>query len=118
MRSVTALFLVILLACPAWAAFKGPGTAAAPLTTVLSAESASEGATCILEGNITEQLQKDRYLFKDAGGSLTVNIPPHVFGSHEVTPDTLVRITGEMRGKKDAGHPDPHLGVRYLEVLK
>ena len=118
MRLFTAFFLLILLSCPAWAAFKGPGPNAAPITTALEAQKAAEAATCILEGNITNQVQQDRYTFEDKSGSLIVTIPPHVFGSVEVTPENLVKLTGEVRGKKDPNRLDPHLRVRYLEVLK
>lgn len=111
-------FIVILLSCPAWAAFNGPSVVAQKeLTTVMTALDAPEGTTCILTGNIIEHIKKDRYSFKDSSGTITVNIPPHVFGSLDVTPRNSVRITGEIRGKRDIHRTDAHLGVRYLEVL-
>ena len=118
MRLFTAFTLVILLSCPAWAAFKGPGADSAPAATALEAQQAAEGVTCVLEGKIINRIQKDRYTFEDSSGSLTVTIPPHVFGTVEITPENLIRITGEIRGKKDPNRLDPHLGVRYLEMLK
>jgi len=118
MRLLATFFLVILFSCPAWAAFKGPGADSAPVSTALEAQKAAEGVTCVLEGSIINQIQKDRYTFEDKSGSLIVTIPPHVFGSLEITPENLVRVTGEVRGRKNPDSPDPHLGVRYLEVLK
>lgn len=118
MRLLTSLVLCLLLSAPAWGAFNGPSATSAPLVTAGTAASAMEGATCVLEGNITEHLVKDRYSFKDSSGTIIVNIPPHVFGSQEVTPANTVKITGEIRGKKDLNRQDPHIGVRYLEVLK
>ena len=103
---------------PAWAGFNGPSTAATQAETVITAVGSSEGTTCVLTGNIIERLNRDRYTFRDSSGSITVNIPEHVFGSLEVTPEDTVRLTGEIRGKKDPARSDTHLGVRYLEVIK
>ena len=104
-RFIAVFFLTVLLSCPAWAAFKGPNTDAAPVTVALEAQQAAKGATCVLEGYITNQVQKDRYTFEDKSGSLTVAIPPHVFGAVEITPGNLVKITGEVRGRKDPNRP-------------
>ena len=48
---------------------------------------------------------------------MTVDIPPHVFGQVDVTPQDTVRLTGELGKKKDAAHPDIHLRVRYVEKI-
>ena len=114
MRLPAAFFLVILLSCPAWAAFKGPGADAAPVATALEAHKAPEGVTCVLEDTLPVRFKKT-----DTRLRITVvHYWSHVFGSVEIMPENLVRITGEVRGKKDPDRIDPHLGVRYLEVLQ
>ena len=117
MRFLLTILMVAIFSCPAWAAFNGPSAASKELTSVVTALDAPEGATCVLTGNIIEHLNKDRYTFKDNSGSIVVNIPPHVFVSLNVTPGNTVRITGEIRGKREIHRPDAHLGVRYLEVM-
>ena len=118
MRFLLTCCMLVLLASPAWAGFRGPGTAMTQAATVTAAAEAPEGTTCVLTGNITEHLGRDRYMFMDGSGSMAVNIPPHVFGTLEVTPANTVRITGEIRGKRHPERPDAHVGVRYLEVLE
>lgn len=118
MRLLAASLIVCLMTCPAWAAFKGPSAIQQEFVTAVTASEAPEGTTCVLTGHIIEHITRDRYTFKDATGSIIVNIPPHVFGAMEVTPEDTVRLTGEIRGKRDARQDDDHLGVRYLEVIK
>lgn len=118
MRFLLLCCLIVVLASPAWAGFRGPSAAVTQVGTVTAASEAPEGTTCVLTGNIIEHLNRDRYTFKDDSGSITVNIPPHVFGALEVTPASKVRITGEIRGKRHPERPDAHVDVRYLEVLE
>ena len=118
MRILMALILIAVTASPAIAALKGPSASSSPVSTATLAQEADEGATCVLEGSIIEHLAKDRYTFKDKSGSIVVNIPPHVFGTLEVTPQNTVKLTGEIRGKKDRNRQDAHLGVRYIEIVK
>ena len=118
MRLLVSFFMVCLLSCPAWAAFKGPSVAQKEFISATAALEAPEGATCVLTGNIIEHINKDRYTFKDDSGSIVVNIHPHVFGSLDVTPDNVVKITGEIRGKREKKSPDAHVGIRYIEIIK
>lgn len=116
---VILLLVFCLWTCPAWAGFTGPSASVpATITSVAPALEALEGTTCVLIGNIVEHITKDRYTFKDNTGSIVVNIPQHVFGTYDITPANTVKITGEIRGKRDPNRLDGHLGVRYIEVLK
>ena len=114
-----AIFLMVFLfsVAPAFAAFNGPSDARRLETTASASLNADEGTTCVLEGNIVKHMEKNRYLFKDDSGEITVDIPPHVFGNIDVTPETKVRVTGEIRGKKRPEKADAHMAVRYLEKL-
>jgi len=110
---------LIFMLTPAWAEFKGPSVSEfAPVTQVLAATQAPEGATCVLTGNIIQHEGKDRYTFKDASGSMEVRIAPPVFGALEVTPQNTVRLTGEIAGKRSQFRLEPHLRVRYLEKVQ
>lgn len=119
MRGFSLLLALCLWACPAWAGFTGPNASVAPaITSAAPALEAPEGTTCVLTGTIVNHLTRDRYTFKDDTGSIEVNIPPHVFGALDVTPANTVKITGEIRGKRDPNRLDGHLGVRYIEMIK
>lgn len=48
---------------------------------------------------------------------MTIDIPPHVFGQLDVTPQDTVRITGEIGKKRNADANDLHLRVRYIEKI-
>lgn len=115
--SVLAVSLSLLLATNAHAAFIGPSDARKVVTTVQVAVDSENDTTCVLDGNIVRHLDKNRYAFEDKSGTMTVDIPPHVFGQVDVTPKDTVRLTGEMTKKKTAEHPDTHLRVRYIEKL-
>ena len=60
MRFLLLCCLIIVLASPAWAAFRGPSAAATQVATATAASEAPEGTTCVLTGNITEHLNRDR----------------------------------------------------------
>ena len=115
--SVLAVSLSLLLATNAYAAFIGPSDAHEVVTTVQAAVDSGNDTTCVLGGNIGRHLEKNRYTFQDKSGTMTVDIPPHVFGQIDVTPKDTVRLTGEMTKKKTAENPDAHLRVRYIEKI-
>lgn len=147
MRLILVLTLVLLFmagVCPAaFAAYTGPSEVAAPVSSVAEALGSFTGRTCFLTGNITRHLEKDMYVFKDAGGEMQVYIPSHVFGALQVGADTKVKVVGEMvgfgkrnpEGPKQKGQENapagagreprpadfrkgPHLNVRYIEIIK
>ena len=112
-----ALSVALLLTSTAHAGFNGPSDARAVTTNVQEAVQADEMTTCVLVGNIIKHTERNRYLFQDKSGSMIIDIPPHVFGLVEVTPQDQVRITGEIGGKKRPDRQDPHLRVRYIEKI-
>ncbi len=114
---VTVCCLLLLLCASASAGFNGPSDAAGPVDKVDQAVVADEGTTCVLVGNITKHLMKNRYEFTDGTASMVIDVPPHVFGQVDVTPQDTVRITGEIAGKKRPERKDDHLRVRYIEKM-
>lgn len=115
--SVLAVSMALLMSTTAYAGFNGPSDSLQVTRTVQEAVQAKEMTTCVLEGNIVRHTEKNRYIFQDAGGSMTIDIPPHVFGQVNVTPEDTVRITGEIGGKKRPEKIDTHLRVRYIEKI-
>ncbi len=73
--------------------FKGPGLAP---STVEQALNLSDDTAVVLEGNIERSLGDEKYLFKDATGSVTVEIDNKDWRGITVTPEDVVVIQGEV----------------------
>ncbi|MBJ9244967.1 YgiW/YdeI family stress tolerance OB fold protein [Citrobacter koseri] len=65
-------------------------------TTVESAKSMRDDAWVTLRGNIVERISDDLYLFKDATGTVNVDIDYKRWNGVTVTPQDLVEIQGEV----------------------
>ena len=123
MRYFLALLLSLALAIPAFAAFDGPGSPAGgfngpgpkALTQAAQVADAPDDTPCVLEGNVLEKLRKDKYLFQDASGRVTVEIDGKVFGGNTVTPESRVKLTGEVEHKRRGGN---EVDVHRLELVK
>ena len=74
--------------------FKGPGSM--NVSRAADVEKAYDDAIAVLEGNIVEQVEKDLYVFKDASGTVLVDIDQEDFLGATVTPQTRVRLIGEV----------------------
>lgn len=107
----------LLTPCAAEAAFLGPSATNAPVKSLPECAGAEEMTTCVLSGHLVRREHKNRYVFEGEGGQMIVDIPPHVFGQLDVTPEQTVRLTGEVGGKRHPERMDTHLRVRYIEVL-
>lgn len=114
---------MLLCSVPSFAAFTGPGDngvgANSPISKADQVASAVEDAPCLLEGNVIEQVQgrKDWYTFKDETGTVTIKIGRKQLRYRDITPQTKVRICGEVDIKKD----NPTLrkiDVDWLEILQ
>ena len=73
--------------------FSGPGPG---VLTVQEAKNMRDDTPVRLRGNITSYLGKDKYLFQDATGTITVEIDNDEWGGQTITPDDTVEIFGEM----------------------
>ncbi len=103
------LALVFMLALPACAAskqggfagpgsdpgggFKGPGPA---LVTVEQAMSMADDSRVTLRGHIERSLGGDEYLFRDASGTIQVDIDRKRWQGQTITPTDLVEIQGKV----------------------
>ena len=69
-----------------------------------------------LTGHIVHRMphDDDDYLFRDETGEIVVDIDHDVFRGQTVTPQTKVRITGEV----DTGFMEPtSIDVKFLEIV-
>ncbi|MCI6988439.1 MAG: NirD/YgiW/YdeI family stress tolerance protein [Campylobacter sp.] len=72
--------------------FNGPGN----VTTVKEALSAKDDTKVILVGNITKSLGDENYEFKDATGTIVVEIDDDDWRGQNVGVNDTVRIIGEV----------------------
>ncbi|OPX19141.1 MAG: hypothetical protein BZ151_10810 [Desulfobacca sp. 4484_104] len=112
-RKFFLIIAVLLLATSVYAGFKGPGTIP-KLETVQSIKSLHDDANVTLEGHLIKKIKEEHYLFKDDTGEIEIEIDDEDFRGVQVTPQTKVRIVGEVDRDKDATTID----ADYLEVIK
>ena len=99
--AATSLALVLGLAGNAMAqqpasvrgGFQGPGLT---VMTVSEALKLNDDAPVKLSGKIEKSLGNEKYLFKDATGSITIEIDNEDWNGVNATPDTEIVITGEI----------------------
>ena len=73
--------------------FVGPNGSSA---TVESAKSLRDDTWVTLRGNIVERISDDLYVFKDATGTVNVDIDHKRWNGVTVTPQDVVEIQGEV----------------------
>ncbi len=99
--AATSLALVLGLAGNAMAqqpasvrgGFQGPGLT---VMTVSEALKLNDDAPVKLSGKIEKSLGNEKYLFKDATGSITIEIDDEDWNGVNATPETEIIITGEI----------------------
>lgn len=97
-RVIPAALVALLAAMPVSAQFTGPSASGrgAPVTTVAQAADARSDTRVVLEGNIVSHQFDDYFTFRDATGTMTVEIDRRLFRGQPVSPETRVRIEGEV----------------------
>ncbi|KAF1069588.1 MAG: Protein YgiW [Pseudomonas citronellolis] len=103
------------------AGYTGPGSDAAKpasqaqVTTVSAAKSAHDDTPAVLEGTITKRLHGDHYEFKDATGSIQVEIDHDEWPQGaEVSATTKVRLTGEV----DHDRKGTEIDVDRIDIIQ
>lgn len=95
---------------------RGSVPAAASLTKAAQIRDAHDKTPCLLEGYIAHSLPtKDRYLFRDDSGTVTVEIDADQLRNRTITPQTRVRLSGEADVKRDR---PTEVDVDWMEILK
>ncbi|SMB43527.1 conserved hypothetical protein [Serratia proteamaculans] len=73
--------------------FSGPSAA---LTTVDKVKSMSDDTWVMLQGNIEQRVGDDTYTFRDASGTLTVEIDKKRWNGQTITPKDKVQLEGKV----------------------
>lgn len=97
-----ALFFIPMLSVPllsgtalAASGYTGPG-ATQQITTVAAALDAADDAPVVLQGQIVKRLKGDRYEFKDASGTIEVEIDDEDWPPQAISDSAKVKLTGEV----------------------
>ena len=59
-----------------------------------------------VEGNIVKKISSDKYLFKDATGTMTVEIDNEKWGNTDVSEKDTLELSGEIERKFNSIHLD------------
>lgn len=73
--------------------FTGPGLS---VSTVAEANKMSDDQPVVLVGQIQQSLGDEKYLFKDASGTITIEIDDEDWRGVNVTPEDTIEISGEV----------------------
>lgn len=73
--------------------FQGPNGSS---STVANAKSLRDDTWVTLRGTITERISDDLYIFKDASGTVNVDIDHKRWNGQTITPQDTVEIQGEV----------------------
>lgn len=111
MKKLAAIAAILALAsAPALAAtqggFSGPSTTTTQaggfvgpngtVTTAANAKTMRDDTWVTLRGNIIERVSDDLYIFKDASGTVNVDIDHKRWNGQIITPQDVVEIQGEV----------------------
>ena len=91
--SASVLSLAIGFSASAMAAFQGPGVAP---TSVADALKLRDDAAVVLTGQIEKSLGNEKYQFKDATGTVVIEIDDEDWRGVDVKPEDTVIIKGEI----------------------
>ena len=73
--------------------FSGPGIG---VSTAAQALKMRDDTFVLLQGNITRSIGKERYIFRDDTGEITVDIDSDIWQGRTVTPEMKVELYGEI----------------------
>ena len=112
MKKIAAIAAILALAsAPAFAAtqggFSGPSSTTTTqaggfvgpngtVTTASNAKTMRDDTWVTLRGNIIERVSDDLYIFKDASGTVNVDIDHKRWNGQTITPQDVVEIQGEV----------------------
>jgi uncharacterized protein (TIGR00156 family) len=106
------LFSLSLVGAAMAAGYTGPN-AQVSVTTVAAALTAADDTPVVLEGQIVKRLQDELYEFKDASGTINVEIDDEHWPAQAISETAKVRISGEV----DHDLTSREIDVEHLEVI-
>ena len=113
-KTIVALLAVLALSTNAFAGFDGPRGMPKEVT-VDSISDMKDETIVIIKGYLVKQINRGHYLFKDDTGNVEVDIKGQVFRGANVTPETQIRLRGEV--EKDL-FKAATVDVDYLEIAE
>jgi len=102
----------LLFTSGAYAQFSGPSQMREPVT-VEQVRRALPGRYVTVVGHIVAHQREDYYTFRDATGEIRVEIESQVWQGREVTPETRVRLIGEI----DMAVRGRYIWVETLQIV-
>lgn len=93
--------------------FAGPSVEG-NVSTVEQVQNMRDDTRIALRGNVIEHLGGDNYLFKDATGTITVDIDHDKWAGQIVKPENLV----EIRGKVDRDWNSIEIDVKSIRIIQ
>lgn len=90
--------------------FKGPNSSA---ITVENAKNLNDDAPVTLRGTLVERVGDELYLFKDASGTINVDIDDKRWNGVTITPQDTVEIQGEV----DKGRNSIEIDVKHINKV-
>ena len=112
-RFTLALLLFPLFSTAALAtSYTGPG-AVTQVTSVAAALKAADDTPVLLQGQIVKRLQDELYEFKDATGTIQVEIDDEDWPGQKVSETAKVRLTGEV----DKDFNSREIDVDHVELI-
>lgn len=113
-RIALALLLAPLVSTAALATgYTGPG-ATTQVTTVAAALEAADDTPVVLQGQIVKRLQDELYEFKDASGTINVEIDDEHWPAQAISETATVKLSGEV----DHDLTSREIDVEHLELVK
>jgi uncharacterized protein (TIGR00156 family) len=113
-RFALALLLAPLFSTAALATgYTGPG-ATVQVSTVAAALDAADDTPVVLQGQIVKRLQDELYEFKDASGTINVEIDDEHWPAQAISETATVKLSGEV----DRDLMSREIDVEYLELVK
>ena len=99
--------------------FSGPGsgvnTEQAQTVTVIQARSLFKNSLVILTGNIVQSLGRERYIFRDSTGDITIDIDRDLWALLDLSVSVNDRV--EIGGKVDVEKRLVEIDVKYIKKL-
>lgn len=105
--------LVTALCATASAEFIGPG-ANSTLVKVNQVKGMRDDSRVTLVGTLVNEVAEEFYTFQDDSGNMVVQIDHDELRGLTVTPETRIRIRGEV----DDDKYDSQVDVSYVEIVK
>jgi uncharacterized protein (TIGR00156 family) len=99
--------------------FSGPGsgvnTGQVQTVTVIQARGLPDNSLVILTGSIVQSLGRERYIFRDSTGDITVDIDREILALLDLTVNANDRV--EIGGKVDIEKRVVEIDVKYIKKL-